>query len=79
MREHFIAKLAHMSMLDMNEFEESQSFTSHGVDSMIVVGLGNWIFKELGPGSFHPLLGPSLTIPKSVEHDCAKHGIKRVI
>ncbi|KAJ6124923.1 Acyl transferase/acyl hydrolase/lysophospholipase [Penicillium samsonianum] len=78
-REHFIAKLAHMSMLNMNEFEETQSITSHGVDSMIVVGLGNWIFKKLGLGSFQPLLGPSLTIPNSVEHVCAKHGIKRVI
>lgn len=65
-REHFIAKLARILMLDMNGFEEgTRSISSYGVDSIIGAELRNWIFEELGLDiSFQQLLGPSLTITK---------------
>ncbi|CAI7658413.1 unnamed protein product [Penicillium glandicola] len=80
-REHFIAKLARMLMLNLDEFEEeSRSIASYGVDSMIGAELRNWIFKELGLDiSFQQLLGPSLTITKFAEHVCEKQGITMVV
>ncbi|KAJ5964561.1 Acyl transferase/acyl hydrolase/lysophospholipase [Penicillium vulpinum] len=77
MREHFIAKLSRMLMLDMDEFgEESRCIAIYGVDSIIGAELRNWTFKELlGLDiSFQQLLGPNLTIIKFVEH-----GLTRVI
>ncbi|KAJ6180375.1 Acyl transferase/acyl hydrolase/lysophospholipase [Penicillium mononematosum] len=69
-RDHFIAKLARMLMLIMDEFEEdNRSISSYGVDSMIGTESRNWIFKELGLDiSFQQLLDPSLTIAKFAEH-----------
>lgn len=76
-REHFIAKLARVLMLDVEEFEEEgRSVASYGIDSMIGAELRNWIFKELGLDiAFQQLLGPSLTITKFSEQVCANQGI----
>ena len=69
----FIAKLARMLMLHIDEFEEdNRSVARYGVASMIGAELRNWIFKELGLDiSFGQLLDPSLTITKFAEHVCA--------
>ncbi|KAL6229642.1 hypothetical protein BDW75DRAFT_249453 [Aspergillus navahoensis] len=76
-RQHFLAKLARMLMLNPDDFEEEgRSVASYGIDSMIGAELRNWIFKELGLDvSFQQLLGPTLTISKFAEQVCAKHGI----
>lgn len=73
-RQHFIAKLARMLMLNPEDFEEEgRSIASYGIDSMIGAELRNWIFKELGLDiSFQQLLGPTLTISKFAEQVCAK-------
>lgn len=75
-QQHFITKLARMLMLDAEDFEESRSVASYGVDSMIGAELRNWIFKELALDiSFQQLLGPTLTISRFSEQVCAKQGI----
>lgn len=76
-REHFIAKLARILLLGVEEFEEERSVASYGIDSMIGAELRNWIFKELAIDiPFQQLLGPSLTIAKFAEQVCANQGIK---
>jgi len=77
-RDHFIAKLARVLMLDVEEFEEEgRSVASYGIDSMIGAELRNWIFKEFALDiAFQQLLGPSLTIRKFAEQVCAIQGIK---
>ncbi|KAE8156902.1 KR domain-containing protein [Aspergillus tamarii] len=76
-RQHFVAKLARMLMLNPEDFEEEgRSVASYGIDSMIGAELRNWIFKELALDiSFQQLLGPTLTISKFSEQVCAKHGM----
>lgn len=77
-REHFIAKLARILMLGVDEFEEGErSIASYGIDSMIGAELRTWIFKELAIDiPFQQLLGPSLTITKFAEQVCANQGVK---
>ncbi|KAJ6172830.1 KR domain-containing protein [Penicillium chermesinum] len=77
-RHHFVAKLARMLMLNVEDFEEEgRSVASYGIDSMIGAELRNWIFKELGLDiSFQQLLGPTLTIPKFAEQVCIKQGME---
>ncbi|TVY61224.1 Reducing polyketide synthase DEP5 [Fusarium oxysporum f. sp. cubense] len=78
-RDHFIAKLARVLLLDVEEFSDEssgRSIASYGIDSMIGAELRNWIFKELGPDiAFQQLLSPSLTIPKFAELICVSQGI----
>ena len=76
--EHFVAKLARILLLDVEDFEEEErSVASYGIDSMIGAELRNWIFKELAIDiPFQQLLGPSLTITKFAEQVCANQGIK---
>ncbi|KAL7757381.1 hypothetical protein ACKLNR_011908 [Fusarium oxysporum f. sp. zingiberi] len=73
-RDHFIAKLARVLLLDVEEFSDEssgRSIASYGIDSMIGAELRNWIFKELGLDvAFQQLLSPSLTIPKFAELIC---------
>ncbi|KAB8069924.1 KR domain-containing protein [Aspergillus leporis] len=79
-RQHFVAKLARMLMLNPEEFgEEGRSVASYGIDRMIGAELRNWIFKELALDiSFQQLLGRTLTVSKFVEQVCAKHGMEVV-
>ncbi|KAL4982559.1 hypothetical protein BDW68DRAFT_170643 [Aspergillus falconensis] len=75
-RQHFLAKLAHMLMSNPEDFEEGRSVASYGIDSMIGAELRNWIFKELGLDvSFQQLLSPALTISKFAEQVCARYGM----
>ncbi|KNA98553.1 hypothetical protein FOXG_02884 [Fusarium oxysporum f. sp. lycopersici 4287] len=78
-RDHFIAKLARVLLLDVEEFSDEssgRSIASYGIDSMIGAELRNWIFKELGLDvAFQQLLSPSLTIPKFAELICVSQGI----
>ncbi|RKK69506.1 Lovastatin diketide synthase mokB [Fusarium oxysporum] len=78
-RDHFIAKLARVLLLDVEEFSDEssgRSIASYGIDSMIGAELRNWIFKELGLDiAFQQLLSPSLTIPKFAELICGSQGI----
>ncbi|KAM0075857.1 Reducing polyketide synthase dep5 [Fusarium odoratissimum] len=78
-RDHFIAKLARVLLLDVEEFSDEssgRSIASYGIDSMIGAELRNWIFKELGLDiAFQQLLSPSLTITKFAELICVSQGI----
>ena len=76
-KEHFIAKLARILMLAVENFEEDgKSVASYGIDSMIGAELRTWIFKELAIDiPFQQLLGPSLTVTKFAEQVCANQGI----
>lgn len=77
-RDHFIAKLARVLLVDETEFgnDAERSIASYGVDSMIGAELRNWIFKELGLDiAFQQLLSPSLTILKFAELVCVNQGI----
>ncbi|KAH8692502.1 polyketide synthase [Phaeosphaeriaceae sp. PMI808] len=79
-RDHFIAKLARVLLVDETEFGDDdnagRSIASYGVDSMIGAELRNWIFKELALDiAFQQLLSPSLTILKFAELVCGTHGI----
>lgn len=74
-RNHFIAKLARILLIDEAEFgsddNTERSIASFGVDSMTGAELRNWIFKELSLDiAFQQLLSPSLTIPKFSELVC---------
>nr|D2E9X0.1 RecName: Full=Reducing polyketide synthase DEP5; AltName: Full=Depudecin biosynthesis cluster protein 1 [Alternaria brassicicola]ACZ57548.1 polyketide synthase [Alternaria brassicicola] len=79
-RDHFIAKLARILLVDEAEFggddNAERSIASYGVDSMIGAELRNWIFKDLGLDiAFQQLLSPSLTISKFSELVCGAQGI----
>ncbi|CCF33226.1 hypothetical protein CH063_00138 [Colletotrichum higginsianum] len=78
-RDHFVAKLARVLLVDETEFGEEdsgRSIASYGIDSMIGAELRNWIFKELALDiAFQQLLSPSLTISKFAELVCVTQGI----
>ncbi|KAF4336886.1 polyketide synthase [Fusarium beomiforme] len=78
-RDHFIAKLARILLLDLEEFSDEgsgRSIASYGIDSMIGAELRNWIFEEFGLDiAFQQLLSPSLTISKFAELACMFQGI----
>ncbi|OHE97149.1 hypothetical protein CORC01_07590 [Colletotrichum orchidophilum] len=78
-RDHFVAKLARVLLVDEAEFgdeESGRSIASYGIDSMIGAELRNWIFKELALDiAFQQLLSPSLTISKFAELVCVTQGI----
>lgn len=78
-RDHFVAKLARVLLVDKAEFgddDAGRSIASYGIDSMIGAELRNWIFKELALDiAFQQLLSPSLTISKFAELVCVAQGI----
>jgi len=76
-REQFVAKLARILMLGVEDFEEEgRSVASYGIDSMIGAELRNWIFKELGIDiPFQQLLGPELTVEKAARMVCENQGV----
>ncbi|KXH50581.1 hypothetical protein CSAL01_11461 [Colletotrichum salicis] len=78
-RDHFVAKLARVLLVDEADFgeeESGRSIASYGIDSMIGAELRNWIFKELSLDiAFQQLLSPSLTISKFADLVCVTQGI----
>ncbi|EXF75878.1 hypothetical protein CFIO01_00363 [Colletotrichum fioriniae PJ7] len=78
-RDHFVAKLTRVLLVDEADFgeeESGRSIASYGIDSMIGAELRNWIFKELSLDiAFQQLLSPSLTISKFAELVCVTQGI----